>query len=46
LKPENILIGIDGYLKLTDFGISKILEDKNSKTKSIYGTPQYVGKIE
>jgi len=27
LKPENILIGEDGYLKLTDFGLSK--EEKN-----------------
>lgn len=25
LKPENLLIGNDGYLKLTDFGFAKIL---------------------
>ena len=25
LKPENLLIGPDGYLKLTDFGFAKIV---------------------
>jgi serine/threonine protein kinase len=28
LKPENILMCEDGYLKLTDFGMAKII-DKN-----------------
>jgi serine/threonine protein kinase len=23
LKPENILVGRDGYLKITDFGLSR-----------------------
>ena len=42
LKPENILIAEDGYLKLTDFGLSKLLEENEDKTKSICGTPDYL----
>lgn len=41
LKPENILIDCDGYLKLTDFGISKFLQE-NQKAQSFCGTPEYV----
>ena len=26
LKPENLLIGNGGYLKITDFGFAKIVE--------------------
>ena len=28
LKPENVMIGVDGHLKLTDFGLSKQLRDE------------------
>ena len=41
LKPENILIGSDGHIKLTDFGLSKILS-KEEKAYTICGTVQYL----
>ena len=41
IKPENILIGEDGYLKLIDFGMAKIVKD-NEKATSFCGTPEYL----
>jgi len=41
LKPENLLIGKDGYLKLTDFGFAKRLE-KPYRTWTLCGTPEYI----
>ena len=39
LKPENLLIGSDGYLKLADFGFAKIVK---SRTYTLCGTPEYI----
>lgn len=39
LKPENVLIGEDGFIKLTDFGLSK--EFDLSVPNAMVGTPEY-----
>jgi len=39
LKPENVLIDKNGYLKLTDMGLCKIVENR---TYTFCGTPEYM----
>jgi cGMP-dependent protein kinase len=39
LKPSNMMIDNNGYLKLIDFGTSKIINDF---TNTIIGTPHYI----
>ncbi|XP_074030986.1 cGMP-dependent protein kinase 1 [Leptinotarsa decemlineata] len=41
LKPENLLIAANGYLKLSDFGLAKKL-NKGDKTFTFAGTPEYL----
>lgn len=41
LKPENVLVHSSGYLKLSDFGFIKLLEN-NDRTYTICGTPEYL----
>ena len=39
IKPENIIVEKNGYIKLIDFGTAKEIEDR---TKTIIGTPHYM----
>ena len=39
LKPENVLIDKNGYLKLTDFGFAKVCE---GRSYTLCGTPEYL----
>ena len=39
LRPENILMDHKGYLRLVDFGFSKVCE---GKTFTVCGTPEYM----
>ncbi len=39
IKPENIMVCKNGYIKLIDFGAAKIISDQ---TNTIIGTPHYM----
>jgi serum/glucocorticoid-regulated kinase 2 len=41
LKPENILISEDGYIKLADFGLSRIL-GQDEQALTFWGTAEYL----
>jgi serine/threonine protein kinase len=41
LKLENILVDMDGYLKIIDFGLAKML-DGGGMSKTYCGTPEYL----
>jgi len=42
LKPENVLVGDDGYVKIADFGLSKENIRTNHDAKSLCGTAEYL----
>ncbi|XP_074660493.1 serine/threonine-protein kinase greatwall-like [Tubulanus polymorphus] len=44
LKPDNMLIGSNGHIKLTDFGLSKIHMDKKPQLVDILPSPSSFSK--
>lgn len=49
LKPENVLLHVNGHIKIADFGLSKYDLDRtfltnsaNTKTYTFCGTPEYL----
>jgi hypothetical protein len=43
VKPSNILVGVDGTVKLSDFGIARVATDESlTQTGLVTGSPAYI----
>lgn len=42
LKPENIFISSLGYVKVGDFGVSRILSNAENRASTVVGTYEYL----
>ncbi len=42
IKPANLLLGRDGAIKITDFGIAELVSASERGAASIFGTPGYI----
>ena len=41
VKPENILIDMDGHVRIADFGLAKVIR-QNERSHSFCGSPEYL----
>lgn len=42
VKLENIMLGVDGHIKVVDFGVCKTGIQKGEKTGSFVGSPEFL----
>jgi serine/threonine protein kinase len=42
LKPENVLVDLDGHIKLTDFGLCRLDFTDQDLSTSLCGSPEYM----
>jgi CHASE2 domain-containing sensor protein/tRNA A-37 threonylcarbamoyl transferase component Bud32 len=42
VKPDNVMLGKTGLVKVMDFGIARVVESNLTKTGSVMGTPAYM----
>jgi hypothetical protein len=42
LKPENVLLDAEGHVRLTDFGLAKVLAQPHETANTFCGTPEYL----
>lgn len=42
IKPANVLLGHEGEVKISDFGISELMTSLTAKNDQVFGTPGYL----